>query len=243
MSLRMKCLAEFREPPEDGVADVQGRIVSGNLTIKAEGEEAAVPLEGMVVNYRLARSGEIKAREVVSGDPAILPEVFLIFGPDDSFLIGGLARLPSDPVRVGDTWKATVQKTNWATGEAAPMYLESRLLGAESYGGRPCVRIRTTAKVGYSQALLDPEIGGTASVKATNSAVATWRFDYQRGLAMWAEVSSRTSETASFTDGAGASFTDTISAVAAARIAMTEFRPRQQAGEAAPGRVQARPPT
>jgi hypothetical protein len=223
VNLQMKCVEEFWEPTSDGLIQVQGAILSGTIKAIWQGEEEAQPVERTAVNYKIASSGEMQEQELLSGEPLILPGMFIVFGPDDAFLIGGRMQFPKKPLKVGDKWKGTVRIPTLESGQTILADYESKVLGLEQYRGRPCVKIKTTSKYSEKETAPVPESGGTATGKVTTAETQTWRFDYERGLVMSSEGTIQATLTGTFVDEEAREYTATMSGVVNTRSKMTEF--------------------
>jgi hypothetical protein len=222
MSLQMKVATEVLEAAASGAAKVQGQILSGSLKVKAEGEQETIPVENVVVNYQMTPRGVVKQKELLAGQPPILPGVGAVFEPEDGFLIGGLGLLPDHPVKPGDKWKGVARLPSVLSEETVAISYESKLLGQERYKGRPCAKIRTTGKREFSQAMDAPDGSGQVVVNGVITADTTWRFDHQRGVIMWSE-SSDTLVLAVQGRGEGDTSTAKISSVLKTRSVLTEL--------------------
>jgi hypothetical protein len=223
ISMQAKCVEEFWEPTPEGLAQVQGAFMSGTMKAKSQGEEHGSPLQRMVVNYKIAPSGEMKERELLSGELTGLAGLPFAFGPDDAFLVGGLVQFPKKPLKPGDKWKGTVAIPSEETGAAVLVNYESKALGLEQYRGRPCVKIATSAKEATETTVPDEESGGIVTFKGTAKETVTWRFDYERGLVMSSEGVIQITATGSFVDEEAREHTATMSGVLNTRSVMTEF--------------------
>jgi hypothetical protein len=223
VSLQMKCVEEFWEPTSEGLIQVQGAILSGSIKAVWQGQEEAQPVERAAVNYKIAPSGEMKEKELLSGEPSPLPGLPFAFGPDDAFLVGGLVQFPKKPLKAGDKWKGTVRIPSDEPGVTVLVNYESKAMGLEQYRGRPCVKITTTAKETAQGAVSDEESGGTARFKGTAKETVTWRFDYDRGLVMSTDGVIQISATGTFVDEDAREYTATVSGVVDTRSKMTEF--------------------
>ena len=225
MTLQMKCLAEFVEVLPNGHQGLRGQIVSGTLTGKGEGETKTVAVKDVVVNYELSPQGEMKAVELVAGDPPILffPGAHLGFGPDDAFLLGGRAVFPDRPVSEGEKWGGTAQKPHPVSGEIQEEQYESRVLGTEQFRGRKCLKIRTTGTFPLEGSAPVPGTEVVAQVRGMISGHDIWLFDPERGLIMSVEGSHRLVVSARAEMGAEVAGIATTSAVINIRSVLTEF--------------------
>ena len=223
VSMQMKVLEEFWEPTAEGLARVQGAILSGTVKAKSKTEEETQPIQRMAANYKIASGGEMREVELLSGEPPVLPGLFFTFGPDDAFLLGGLIQFPKKPLKAGDKWKGTARIPSAESDETVLVNYQCNVLGLEQYRGRPCVKIKTTAKFSDNETIPEPESGGTIAAKITATETNTWRFDYERGLVMSSKGTIRVSLAATFVDQDANVSTATITGVVNARSAMTEF--------------------
>jgi len=222
-SIQMKCLAEFQGSTPEGFTQVQGQILSGGMKVKTETVEHTEPITGVAVNYQVSPRGEIKQRDLLSGESPTMPHLYFTFGPEAAFLLGGDVQFPSGPVKVGDTWKGTIRMPSWREDEELIARFESKALGLEQFRGRPCLKIKTTTKAFFTQTIPFSAGGPEVKAKIRVVSVATWRFDHERGLVMWAEGYNKTTTTAAATGPDGTRFEVTMSGITNMRTSLTKF--------------------
>lgn len=230
MTLKMKCLAEFLGADSDGNGKVRGQILSGTLQVKAEGEEENVPLDKLVINYRISPRGEMLESNLLSGEPPVLPGIWYIYVPDDTFLVGGVGVFPEGPVKVGDKWQGVAHIPSMVTGESQDVPYESKMLGEEQFRGRTCAKIRTTFKDTYKDALDVPGGQGEVNVEAKASGWRLWRFDRARGLVMQTEGNDNLNVTVVSTHPDVGTQTVRISGVLKVQSLLTEFKGQKTPG-------------
>lgn len=193
MLLQMKVLVEFSGADSPSHQDVCGQILSGQLKIKAaEGEETIAFGEG-VVNYEISPLGEIRRAALLAGNLPILPGIWLIFGPDDAFLLGGTAIFPDRPVKKGDKWQGVARVPNAVNGQVAEIRYQSTVLAQEQLLGRPCLKIKTTRSAQTKQMVPIPGTAAVVQAKMTMTGSVIWRFDYERGLIVKADADDKLS--------------------------------------------------
>jgi len=193
MLLQMKVLAQFSESDSPSLQGVSGQTLSGQLKIKAEEGEETIAFEDGVVNYEITPLGEIRRAALLAGDLPVLPGIWLMFGPDDAFLLGGTAILPERPVKKGDKWQGVARVPSAITGETEEIRYESTILAQEQLFGRPCLKIKTTRSTQIEEEVSIPGSAAVVQVeiKATGSVI--WRFDYERGLILKADSNDKLS--------------------------------------------------
>lgn len=218
MSLQMKVSTEVTEVAPNGDAKLRGDILSGSLKVKAEGEEETTPVGEIVTNYVLTPRGVMKAKELLSGEPIVLPGVSVLMEADDAFLLGGLGLLPERPVKPGEKWKGVARLPALMDEEVLTVTYDSKLLGIEQYKGRPCAKIRTTVSRRFAESFEAPDGSGPAKVSGLITGDGTWRFDYERGVIMSMEQRAQV-----VTEMSHAESTAKVSSVLNMRAALTEL--------------------
>lgn len=197
-SLRMKNTAEFLGLSGDGTLRVQAEVNSGTIKVTAQGKTETSDVEPVMACYDLFPCGEIKYRELASGQAVTAPGLFAAFAPDDSFLIGGVGIFPKKPVKVGEAWKGVVNLPTLSgdPGETVQVKYESKLLGQTSYLGRACYKVKTDYRAFQRESQEVPEISGSVLVKAKVTGSTTWLFDPEQGLIMKADGTDNLTATA-----------------------------------------------
>ncbi len=187
--LRFKTTAEFLGLTPDGTIRVQGEVTSGTASAKVGGKTATAPVEPSTVNYDITPRGEMKYRELASGQPPALPDIFLVFAPDDAFLTGGVGVFPKTPVTVGSAWHGVIAfpALGGEAGATVEAKYDSKIVGQTPYAGRTCYRIKTDYRVFHQETMPSPDGTATATVKAKGVSSVTWLFDPAAGLVMKAD--------------------------------------------------------
>ena len=223
IALQMKTRTEVQEVLPNGDRRVQSQVLSGGVSLKAPGEEKSGPLDNAVANYTVGPQGTLKAAELLTGQPAVLPELFTSFGPDEAFVLGGIAEFPERPLKPGDKWSGTATGFNLVSGEREPVKYESKLLGREQYKGRPCVKVHTVATVKVGTKIDAPDGSASMKVAVSETDDVTWRFDYERGAIMSGEGTGKMTVTVVLTPTGMDSQTAKLTAWGTWRTALTEF--------------------
>jgi hypothetical protein len=143
--LRFKTTAEFLGLTPDETIRIQGEVISGTTSGKVAGKTASAALTPSLANYEITPCGETKYRELASGVPPAMPDVFLVLAPDDAFLTGGVGVFPKTPVGVGSAWHGSVTLPPFGGGadDMAEMKYDSKVVGQVPYAGKTCYRIKT----------------------------------------------------------------------------------------------------
>jgi len=164
MSIQMKVATEVTDVAPDGDLRIQAQITSGGVKAKSEGQQDSAPVGNVVANYTISPQGGVRTAELVSGDPPAFPHLFIAFMPDDAFLIGGLAQFPEKALNPGDIWSGVVRIPSPDGGAEEAPY-KSKLLGLQQFKGRPCAKIKTTAKSSNTSTEAAPDGSGTITGK------------------------------------------------------------------------------
>lgn len=174
-SLRGRYGFTFRGLSDDGM----GRVEVSDAEIGVTLEDGSM---GLAATHRKSSEDEEPQTYSLRGE---LPRDTVSGGhsTNDAIFLGGVGILPDGPVTVGDTWEGVAQFPQWggAVHEQSLWRYHSQIVGADSYNGRACLKIRTT---------LSLESLDAGSIERLNGVCAAdWLFSPDLGLIMKADMS------------------------------------------------------
>jgi len=184
MSLQMKCLAQYLGDTSSGDWGILGHIVSGTAEAKSEDQEQSVEIGEVKVRYIVSPTGEIQSHRLVSGDPPVLNfgGAVLVLGPDDAFMLAGVAIFPDQPLKKGESWTGTATVPNLLEGDSQEVPFKSVFLGESTFAGSKCYQIKTASTHSFEGSIPSPDGSGALDVVMTAVGEATWLFDPARGV-------------------------------------------------------------
>jgi hypothetical protein len=224
-AVQMKCTAEFLGDTASGDYGLRGTIESGTLKVKVDGTQQELELPQYVERFIVSTRGEIKDASVVAGDPPVLMYggLVMVLGPDEPLLLGGTAILPDKPLRKGDKWKGTAHVPLAHGGEYNDWKCQFTVLGEETWRGRPCLRIKSTASGALSEEADAPDGSGTLAISSNITSSDVWLFDFERGLIVYSERSAQLSTTVKLTANGEVVRKVTTSGVLNEKNVLTEY--------------------
>ncbi len=228
VSLQMQCLVEFLGDTASGDWGILGKIPSGVMKVKVQGEEATLDFGSLTSKYVVTPRGEVRSFKILSGDPPVLQfgGGALVLGPEDAFLLSGVGIFPEKPLKKGDRWKGVARLPTPESGRILEIAYESVLLGEAKSGGVTCQKIKTSARQTVEHSTSDPNSGAEAQIALSSSTETTWLFDPARGLIVSSDSTHNVIAAANLVASCGKRASVKTNGVVNSRAVLREFNGR-----------------
>jgi len=224
VSLQMKLTTEVLETTPGGDMRIRADITSGNIKASAGRHQQTVPVKSAVLEYLVSGQGVTKRVNLTSGKPPTIGLLPYTATPDDVFLASGVGRFPDKRLKPGDTWEGVARIPSTEGGGAMEVPFKSKLVSVGEVRGRPCATIKTTARAVSTDDKPAEDGSRLLSVHMDVAQELTWAFDYERGVVVSAQGTTRISLALRDTgSGSGASGSARISGVMNTRATLLEF--------------------